>query len=161
MESYRVRVAGDDLTFSAGHFITLGGDRCEAVHGHDYRVAAEVSGPLDENQCVVDFVALRGVLAAIVGELDHRVLLPTEHASMRVEAGPEEVVVTFAGRRWVFPRSDCVLLPLANTTSELLARHVARRLVDDLQSRTLSRPQRVRIEVAESRGQSATCEIDG
>ena len=52
-----------------------------------------------------------------------------------------------------------MLLPLANTTSELLARHVAQRLLDDLESRTGSRPRSVRIEVAESRGQSALCEI--
>jgi 6-pyruvoyltetrahydropterin/6-carboxytetrahydropterin synthase len=157
MDSYRVRVAGDDLTFSAGHFITLG-DQCEAVHGHDYRVAAEVSGPLDENQCVVDFVVLRESLATIIAELDHRMILPAEHASIRVEAGPEDVVVTFARRRWVFPRGDCVLLPLANTTTELLAGHIARRLVDDLESRPCVRPQQIRVEVAEGRGYSAAWE---
>lgn len=160
MESYHVRVAGDDLAFSAGHFITLDAESCEAAHGHDYRVAAEVWGPLDESHCVVDFVALRQALASIIAELDHRMLLPTRHPSMRVDAGPDEVEVTFAGRRWVFPRSDCILLPVANTTAELLARHIAGRLLDGLTARGCGRPGRLQIEVGEGRGQSAFCQLD-
>ena len=161
MERYSVRIAQDDLVFSAGHFITYEGDVCEPLHGHDYRVAAEVRGPLDENQYVVDFLALRDALKAIVGELDHRVLLPTEHPRIRVTAGDREVEVTFADRRWVFPRADCGLLPLANTTTELLARHVARRLLDELETRCGARPSDVRIEIAECYGQSAACELSG
>ena len=159
MERYSVRIAQDDLVFSAGHFITYEGDVCEPLHGHDYRVAAEVHGPLDENQYVVDFLALRDALKAIVDELDHHVLLPTEHPRIRVSAGEREVEVTFEARRWVFPRADCVLLPLANTTTELLARHVARRLLDELETRCATRPSSVRIKIDECYGQSAACEL--
>ena len=59
MEHYHVRIAKDYLVFSAAHFITYDGDVCERLHGHNYRVAAEVAGPLDENHYVVDFIALR------------------------------------------------------------------------------------------------------
>jgi hypothetical protein len=48
-ERYHVRVAKDTLVFSAAHFITFAGNVCERLHGHNYRVAAEVAGPLDEN----------------------------------------------------------------------------------------------------------------
>ena len=161
MEQFRVRVAGDDLTFSAAHFITLAGGLCERLHGHDYRVAAEVSGPLDENHYVVDFVALRQDLKAILDELDHRVLLPTEHPGIRVKAGDQEVTATWTDRRWVFPRGDCLLLPVPNTTAELLARHIGRRLRDALHSRTGIRPARVRIEVDEGLGQKAICQLEG
>lgn len=155
MERYRVRVAGDDLVFSAAHFITLAGSVCERLHGHNYRVAAEVSGPLDKNHYVVDFVALREALKAILDELDHRVLLPAEHPDVRVAADDREVTATFADRRWVFPRGDCLLLPLPNTTAELLARHIGRRLGDDLHRRTAIRPRKVRVELEEGFGQRA------
>lgn len=161
MEHFRVRIAGDDLVFSAAHFITLAGGLCERLHGHDYRVAAEVSGPLDENHYVVDFVALRQDLKAIVDELDHRVLLPTEHPGLRVKADDREVTATWADRRWVFPRDDCLLLPVPNTTAELLARHIGSRLRDALHSRTGTRPTRVRIEVDEGLGQRAICQLEG
>lgn len=156
---YHVRIAKDYLVFSAGHFITFDGDVCERLHGHNYRVAAEVHGPLDENLYVVDFIALRDTLRAILDELDHHMLLPTEHPLIRVKADDKEVEVTFEDRRWVFPRCDCVLLPVANTTTELLGRHVGRRLLDDLEARTGARPTMVRIEVDECFGQSAVCEL--
>ena len=159
MERYCVRISQDDLVFSAGHFITYEGDACEPLHGHDYRVAAEVQGPLDENQYVIDFLALRDALRAIVEELDHRVLLPTEHPRISVSAGEREVEVTIEARRWVFPRADCVLLPVANTTTELLARHVARRLLAELQTRCGTRPPRVWVEITECYGQRASCEL--
>jgi 6-pyruvoyltetrahydropterin/6-carboxytetrahydropterin synthase len=159
MQSFHVRISKEDLVFSAGHFITLEGDTCERLHGHNFRVAAEVHGPLDENHYVIDFLALRDTLRAIVGELDHRVLLPTEHPSIRVAAGEEEVEVTFGQRRWAFPRSDCLLLPIANTTTELLARYVGQRLLDELVLRTGRQPTLVEIEVEESPGFSAVCRL--
>jgi 6-pyruvoyltetrahydropterin/6-carboxytetrahydropterin synthase len=159
MESYHVRITKDYLVFSAGHFITFDGDVCERLHGHNYRVAAEVHGPLDENHYVVDFIALRDTLKAIVDELDHHMLLPTEHPRIHVAAGENEVFVTFEKRRWVFPRCDCLLLPVPNTTTELLGRYIGRRLLDDLESRTGARPDLVRIEVDEGFGQAAVCEL--
>jgi len=159
MEHYHVRIAKDYLVFSAGHFITLEGNVCERLHGHDYRVAAEVHGPLDENHYVIDFLVLRDALQSVLGELDHHVLLPSEHPRIHVAADEDEVEVTFEERRWVFPRGDCVLLPIPNTTTELLARHIGRRLLDELEARHGTRPSLVRIEVDECHGHSAVCEL--
>ena|SRR5580704_12387923 len=157
--SYQVRVAKDYLVFSAAHFITFDGNICERLHGHNYRVAAEWFGPLDENQYVVDFIALRDALRAIVGDLDHYVLLPTEHPMIRVRADETSVEATFAERRWLFPRGDCKLLPVANTTAELLAQYIGQRLLDDLWAAKGIRPTRLQIEVDECYGQAAVCEI--
>jgi 6-pyruvoyltetrahydropterin/6-carboxytetrahydropterin synthase len=132
-ESYHVRIEKERLVISAAHFITYAGDVCERLHGHNYHVYAEVHGPLDENRYVVDFIALRDALQRIVDALDHHVLLPMEHPTIRVEEKPGgesgEVVATHGARRWVFPRQDCVLLPVANTTAELLARYIAAELL--------------------------------
>ena len=158
---YRVRVTKDHLVFSAAHFITFNGDVCERLHGHNYRVAAEVHGPLDENHYVIDFIALRDMLRAIVDELDHHMLLPTSHPLIRVDAGEQEVEVRFQERRWVFPRGDCVLLPVPNTTSELLARHIGHRLLEEMSARRMLRPQLMEIEVDECQGQVAVCRLEG
>jgi len=152
-ETYHVRIANRRHTFCAAHFITYNGDVCEPLHGHNYQVAADISAPLDENKYVVDFVAVRESLQTIVDGLDHRVILPTEHRSIRVteqqhEHG-DEVAVTYGSRRWIFPRGDCVLLPVANTTAELLARHIARELLSALAKKSGFRPQKLRISVDE------------
>ena len=88
-------------------------------------------------------------------------LLPTSHPLIQVTATPQEVEVKFEQRRWVFPREDCVLLPVANTTAELLARHIGHQLLDDLQRRTGSRPDVVRVGVDENHDQWGICELRG
>lgn len=160
-ETYHVRVSKDYLVFSAGHFITFGDNICERLHGHNYRVAAEVFGPLDANQYVIDFILLRDLLREIVAELDHRMLLPTLHPTIKVVATEKSVEATFEDRRWVFPREDCLLLPVANTTTELLARYIGHELLSRLNSRAAVQPKRVRIEVDECYGQLAVWELDG
>jgi len=151
-EHYHIRIEKDYLVFSSAHFITYDGDICERLHGHNYRVAAEIAGPLDENHYVVDFVFVRETLRELVAELDHHVLLPTKHPQIRVTTTDESVEARFQDRRWEFPRADCRLLPVANTTAELLARYLAERLMAKLTERKF-RPTRVQLEVDECYGQ--------
>src|SRR5262249_39408719 len=157
-ESYSVRLTKDTLVFSAGHFITFGNNICERLHGHNYRVLAEVRGPLEPNGYVIDFIALRDTLADLVRRLDHHMLLPTGHPAIQVATGDKEVEVTFQDRRWVFPRGDCILLPIANTTTELIARYLGERLRDELLRLHQVRPSFIRVEVDENHGQWGICE---
>ncbi len=158
-ERYSIRLAKECHVFSAAHFITFAGNICERLHGHNYGVAVEIDGPLDENQYVIDFIAVRDELKLLTDELDHRMLLPTTHPAIHVVAGDREVEVTFEDRRWIFPRGDCVLLPVANTTAELLARYLALRLRDALVNRTGVCPSRIRLAVDENHGQWGLFEL--
>ena len=159
-EKYRVRVTKDHLVFSAAHFITFNGSICERLHGHNWRVAVEVAGDLDENSYVFDFIALRDVTQKLVNELDHRMLLPTLHPTIRVVADNREVTTTFENRRWVFPLEDCILLPVANTTAELIARWLAGRIRTDLQSHPgYEKLTLLMVEVEENFGQTAMYEV--
>lgn len=158
-EQYRVRVTKDHLVFSAAHFITFNGNVCERLHGHNWRTAVEVAGPLDESQYVFDFIALRDALQAIVNELDHRVLLPTEHPLIRVTANEREVEARFEERRWLFPREDCVLLPVANATAERIAHWIGLQLLERIRGYQNSRINSLRVEVEENFGQWAICDI--
>ena len=155
---FTVRVTKDELVFSAGHFITFDGDHCERVHGHNYRVAVEVAGGLDENHYVFDFIALRDLTRAIVAGLDHRMLLPAESPLIRVEADGENWQARYKDRRWSFPKDECVLLPVANTTTELLADWIGRRLREAIAARGMAPPASMRVEVEENFGQWAACE---
>jgi len=155
---YKVRVTKDELVFSSGHFITFNGGECERIHGHNYRVAVEVEDDLDANHYVFDFIALRDLTRALVAELDHRMLLPADSPLIRLEDDGPNVRARFQDRTWSFPRDECVLLPLANTTAELLGRYLAHRLLEAFPSRALPSPRVLRVEVEESFGQSAEVE---
>jgi len=156
---FRVRVTKDHLVFSAAHFITFAGGICERLHGHNWRTAVELSGPLDENHYVIDFIALRDALQIIVDGLDHRVLLPTRHPQIRVEERAAEVEAVFENRRWLFPREDCVLLPIENTTAELIAYWIGCQLQQQFSQTQRSALDSLRVEVEENFGQSAFCEL--
>lgn len=158
-ETYHIRLAKEQFVFCSAHFITFAGNICEQLHGHNYRVEAEVHGPLDENHYVVDFIAARDALLEITGKLDHRTLLPTEHPMISVEDDGKEVTAKFEDRRWVFPSGDCVLLPIANTTAELLARYIGLAFSEKLTEHTGSPPSKLRIAVDECDGQWGVCEL--
>ena len=157
-EQYSVHLELERLVFSAAHFITYQEDVCERLHGHNYHVSAEVHGPLGDNQYVVDFVALRNLLQELVDALDHRMLLPSDHPTIKVKQEAAEYHVSHGQRRWIFPVGDCVLLPVANTTSELLARHLGMQLLEMLSERLSFRPSRLSIKVDECDGQAACWE---
>jgi 6-pyruvoyltetrahydropterin/6-carboxytetrahydropterin synthase len=159
MPYFHIRIAGDDLVFCAGHFLVLEGGLCERLHGHSYRVSADVSGPLNEDRFVVDFLAFHDAMKGILAGLDHRVLLPTRHPALCVTAGEKEVEVMLADRRWVFPADDCLLLPISTTTTELLAQWIGQRLTESLTTLCGVLPGRVRVEVGEGSGFSAVCEL--
>jgi 6-pyruvoyltetrahydropterin/6-carboxytetrahydropterin synthase len=161
MPEYSVRIAGEKLIYSAAHFIVLPGGICEPLHGHNYRAAVYLVGPLDETDCVIDFGAVLEAMKSILAEIDHAVLLPAQSSQIRVAAGEREVEVRFGDRRWVFPREECRLLPVASTTVELMANYLAERLLERLAEKGLPRPAWLRIELEESPGCSAACEIGG
>jgi 6-pyruvoyltetrahydropterin/6-carboxytetrahydropterin synthase len=159
-EVFRVRVAKDQLAFSAGHFISYEGDKCERLHGHNYRVAVEVEAPLDDNHYVFDFIALKRETKAITDTLDHRMLLPERNPLIPVFRTERTVHARYRDREWTFPIDDCVLLPIENTTTELLARLIAQRLLLVLKRDHHFQPSVLRVEVEETIGQSATYEIN-
>ncbi len=158
--TYRVLLEKQQLVFSAAHFITFAGDICECLHGHNYGVRAQVQGALDENQYVVDFIAFRDALAAIVKQLDHRVLLPTTHPLIEVREDELEVVATFRAKRWVFPREDCMLLPITNTTAEQIAWWVAVQLRESMKPKAGNAIEKLEVSIDENHGQWGICEID-
>jgi len=158
-EQFKVRVTKDHLVFSSGHFISFEGDKCERLHGHNYRTAVEVEGPLDQNHYVFDFIALKQRTKLITDELDHRMMLPTKSDLIKLFEESRAVRVRYKDREWLFPRDECVLLPIENTTAELLARYIGQRLRDDLHKHFGFEPKVMRVEVEENIGQSATWEM--
>jgi 6-pyruvoyltetrahydropterin/6-carboxytetrahydropterin synthase len=163
--TYRVRVTKDHLVFSAAHFITIGPMFCERLHGHNWRVQVEVTGPLDENQYVFDFIALRDAAQQLVNQLDHRMLLPALHPQLPLQVSEREVEVTYLpdGRRWVFPRDECVILPIAQTTTELIARWFTEELYSLTRDRGAAQLDSITVDIEENFGQWASfrCQLRG
>jgi 6-pyruvoyltetrahydropterin/6-carboxytetrahydropterin synthase len=153
---YRVSVTKDYLVFSSAHFITFAGHRCEGLHGHNYRVRVTIEGGLDpEAWFVFDFVELKRIMKRLCDEIDHLVLLPLESDRVKVFEEGENVRVDVDGKpRYLFPRRDCALLPIPNTTVEMLAKFLTSRLRDEVKAAKSLRV--IEMEVEENFGQTAT-----
>jgi 6-pyruvoyltetrahydropterin/6-carboxytetrahydropterin synthase len=156
--TFQVTVSKDYLAFSAAHFITFRGHKCESLHGHNYRVGVTVTGQVDpECQFVLDFAILKQILKPLVEAIDHKVLLPHESTKLKIETTGDSLTVIYLGApRYRFPTSDCALLPVSNTTAEMLAEYFASQVQGELADRGFDHLDWLAIEVEESPGQTAT-----
>ena len=154
---FRVSVAKDYLVFASAHFITFAGHRCEGLHGHNYRAAVTVEGALNkESWFVFDFVELKRIMKRLCDEIDHLVLLPLQSDRVGVVEAGDSLSVSVDGKpRYVFPRKDCALLPIPNTTVEMLAQLLTGRLHAELQALGAGNLTAIEMEVEENFGQSA------
>ena len=154
---FRVSVSKDYLVFASAHFITFAGHRCEGLHGHNYRASVTLEGSLNEEAWFVfDFVELKKIMRRLCDEIDHLVLLPLENPKIQVVEDGDAVHVAYEGKpRYVFPRKDCSLLPIANTTVEMLAQMLTERLRAELDTLGARGVTAIEMEVEENFGQSA------
>jgi 6-pyruvoyltetrahydropterin/6-carboxytetrahydropterin synthase len=158
---FRVSVTKDYLVFASAHFITFAGHRCEGLHGHNYRARVTVEGALNkESWFVFDFVELKKIMKRLCDEIDHLVLLPLTSDRVGVVEQGESVSVSVDGKpRYVFPRRDCALLPIPNTTVEMLARMLTERLHGELTAMGARDLTAIEMEVEENFGQSAVYRV--
>jgi 6-pyruvoyltetrahydropterin/6-carboxytetrahydropterin synthase len=125
--AYSIRFDGDALSFPASHFITFGNpEKVEALHGHNFRVRAEIVGPLGKLGYVVDFLPAYDALKKICDTLSHKILLPANHPYIKIRPVEDTVNVKLPPLYWSFPANDTLVLPLINTTTELLAEYIAK-----------------------------------
>ena len=154
---FSVSVEKDYLVFASAHFITFEGHRCEGLHGHNYRARVTIEGALDE-ECwfVFDFVVLKRLMRKLCDEVDHKVLLPLENPKLQIVEDGESIKVAYQGKpRYVFPKVDCSLLPVPNTTVEMIAELLVKRLRHELDAMSARGLTAIEMEVEENFGQSA------
>jgi 6-pyruvoyltetrahydropterin/6-carboxytetrahydropterin synthase len=156
--SFRVSVSKDYLVFASAHFITFRGHQCETLHGHNYRVGVTAEGAVDaECLFVLDFSILKQIVRRLVDAIDHKVLLPTRNPKLAYRHDGDMVHVDYFGKpTYVFPSADCAMLPIQNSTAEMLAEYLAVQVRDALVAEGHSHVTVLELEVEESFGQSAT-----
>jgi 6-pyruvoyltetrahydropterin/6-carboxytetrahydropterin synthase len=157
---YRVVVQKDYLKFSAAHFIAYKGFR-EPLHGHNYQVSVAISGAVGADGYVLDFGIVKAVAKAVCEELDERVLVPAKSDCLTVtHEGPSVVLAYEDGARFLFPATDCILLPIVHASAEELAAYVLTRLREGLGTHAVRGLTDIEVGVSEAPGQAAYCRAD-
>jgi 6-pyruvoyltetrahydropterin/6-carboxytetrahydropterin synthase len=123
--SFSIEVAKDYFNFASAHFLVFADGKREPLHGHNYQVSVAMEGELDHAGVVLDFISFKPLVKRICDGLDHRTLIQTKSPVVNVRARAQEVEVRYGKQKIILPKQDVILLPLANTSTELLAEHVA------------------------------------
>jgi len=157
--TYCITLEQNTLRFAAAHFATFGGD-CEPLHGHNYGVTLELSGPLTLESWVLDFSEAKRIARAICKEVDHKFILQTESKALAVERCETVYEIAFRDRRYVMPIADVAPLPIDNSTAERLAGWFAGRVAAELAARSITNIQAISVGIEEAPGQSGWYTMD-
>jgi len=125
---FSIEVAKDYFNFASAHFLIFANGKREAVHGHNYQVSVAVEGELDRAGVLLDFITFKPLVKRVCDSLDHRTLIQRESPLLRVRRGRKDVQILYRDQRIILPQRDVILLPLANTSTELLAEYIASKI---------------------------------
>lgn len=161
-ESYAIRVYKQYFNFGSAHFLIFGDGTREPLHGHNYQARVKVEGALNAGDIVIDFIPFKPLVKALCDALDHRTLLPRDNPHLELIESEESVEVHHRdGGRFVFPSEDVLVLPITNTSTEMLARYLATGIIDALPTKVPeAKVYAVEVEVEESGGQCGICRLE-
>lgn len=126
-----IEIAKEALNFSAGHFTMFSATEREDLHGHNWRVACEITAPVGDDGLCFDYNIIKRRLKAIIDTLDEKVLLPGASAWLRIERGGEWLIAHFDQERIPFLPRDVLVLEIRNASVEELAGWFVERLLAD------------------------------
>ena len=109
------------IRFSSAHLLP-GHKKCGVLHGHTYAIHAKVYGEKDEHDFILDFSLLKSTLREIAEKLDHRILIPEKNEHIVISNN--EIRINLDSKKYVFPREDCIFLPIKSVTAENLAKYI-------------------------------------
>ncbi len=119
----KLKISGDKLTLASAHMLSRH-DKCARLHGHNYEIEVEIEGELNDKNMIIDFGEVKEKIAAIFKKYDHKVLIPKINPEFSIETNEKEVkIITCESKRYRFPISDVVLLPIISTTVEILSQY--------------------------------------
>ena len=169
---WKILIERGNLGFSAAHFITFAGE-CEPLHGHNYGVRVEASGPLTADSYVLDFVVLKDIVRTLCRKWDHRFLMPLRNPHLRVTQREDAWEIEYTGDlsrlpnaptspiRYEMPAWTVVSLPVDNVTAERLAEQLALDIARELRRRGVGENlTRLMVGIEETEMQAAFFTLD-
>lgn len=156
-QTFAVSVHPGELHFNAAHFITFN-HSCENLHGHNFHVRIQAYGDNNEDAFVIDFVLLNRLAAEVCLELHDKILLPGKSGEVSIREVDGQVEVQSYDKRFSLPAGNCLILPIANATAEMLAWYLTESLLPKLAAcEALTHVESLEIAVEEADHQWGIC----
>ncbi len=154
-ERVTIRLAKQNMKFSAGHFTIFSATERERLHGHNFTVEVDIEARMLGNGMCFDYGLYKDRVVALCRELNEWVILPTRSPHLRIEEDGGHVYAHFDGQRIPFLRGDVLLLPIENATLEEFAWWFLQRLAEDRDALRAHAIDAIEVRVLSGPGQSA------
>jgi 6-pyruvoyltetrahydropterin/6-carboxytetrahydropterin synthase len=150
---FSIEVAKDYFNFASAHFLTFANGRREPLHGHNYQVSVAMEGELDRAGVVFDFITFKPLVKQVCDALDHRTLIQKNSSAITVRKNARQVEILYKKQKLILPRDDVILLPIVNTSTELLAEYIAGQIKRKIRQNCAATIRYMEVAVEEARGQ--------
>ena len=146
----------NDMKFSAAHFTIFSATERERLHGHNYYVHASVKAEFLAPGITYDYSITRKAILSLCRQLNEYLLLPQHSPYLKITENAENYLVKFDQDMMTFLKKDTVILPIANVTSEELARWFVETLTADTKALKEKGIHKFKIKISTTAGQFAS-----
>lgn len=150
-----IRLAKQNMKFSAAHFTIFSATERERLHGHNFIVEVDLHAHMLGNGLCFDYGIYKDRVVALCRELNEWMILPTQSPHLQIEDAGEQIIAVFNGQRIPFLKHDVKLLPIANATLEEFAAWFLVRLSEDPEALRAHAIDAIEVRVLSGPGQSA------
>lgn len=144
-----------NFKFSSAHFLIFDESSAEMLHGHNYRVRIKMNfhkGVENVTGYLGDFHVFKKAIKEKLDQWDEHILLPAKHPDIKVAIKDKSLELRFRDRFYVFPKNEVILLPIYNTSVELLSGLLAKEFFEKFEPMGL---EKIHVFVEETLGQGA------
>jgi 6-pyruvoyltetrahydropterin/6-carboxytetrahydropterin synthase len=141
-----------NIRFSSAHIIPEY-EKCGRLHGHSYAIHVKITGEPDNKGIIIDFSLLKNILKNISNKLDHKILIPKNSNFLKISKENVSIKINTLNKKYLFPKNDCLILPIKSTSAENLSKYVLNELINKLSD--LHNINEIEIGIDEGYGQGA------
>jgi 6-pyruvoyltetrahydropterin/6-carboxytetrahydropterin synthase len=120
---FQVVLSKERFKFSSSHFTLFSEDQAESLHGHNYQVEVRVDFKKlnPESGLAAEFHSLKKTIDDCLLSLDEKILLPSLSPYLDIGETETNIEVKFHDKFYSFPKQDCLVMEIVNTSSECLS----------------------------------------
>ncbi len=126
-----IEIAKSYLHFSAAHFTVFSAIDRERLHGHNWRVAVEITGEMGDDGLCFDYAIYKKILKDLCFQYDEYTLIAEQSPHLQISEDDEFYYVKHNHRTQPLLKTDTILLPIKNVTIESMAAYLLDVLVSD------------------------------
>ena len=145
--SFEINLKKDTFKFNAAHFVAFPGFR-ERLHGHNYTVAVRLLGghQIGGDGYVLDFGDVKKVVKKICKDMNELFICPMRSNALQItvddgvngqQKGGRVMITCEDGSEFMFPKEDCLMLPIVHSTVEELAIYLWGKVLTELDPKNL------------------------